>query len=86
MELPLPPPGADGVADSLIAFARRRGVAVDDELPIAAQLAAIEPSPLVPHPMALVAGAVMALVFRHDRTLAAPVPPDADGLTADRTF
>lgn len=70
------------LADSLIALARRRGVTVPDEGSIAALLAAIEPRPLIPHPLLLVAGAVMAVAFRYDRSLSAPAddghPPSAD--------
>ncbi|MCG5243508.1 hypothetical protein [Azospirillum doebereinerae] len=89
---PLPLPAS--LADSLLALARRRGVAVADDGSlggpdgvsndgsIATLLAAIEPRPLIPHPLLLVAGAVMAVAFRHDRRLAVPpagdAPPSAD--------
>lgn len=73
-----------GLADSLTALARRRGAVVSDDDTIAGLLASIEPSPLIPHPLLLVAGAVMAFAFRHDRGFAAPPdetfdsPPSAD--------
>lgn len=72
------------LADSLLALARRRGVTVADDGSVAGLLAAIEPRPLIPHPLLLVAGAVMAVAFRHDRALAEPPddapdpPPSAD--------
>lgn len=68
-------PGAS-LADSLLALARRRGVAVPEDGSVAGLLAALDPNPLIPHPLLLVAGAVMAVAFRHDRALALP-PADA---------
>jgi len=92
----LPPsPLPASLADSLLALARRRGVAVADDGSlgglddgsIATLLAAIEPRPLIPHPLLLVAGAVMAVAFRHDRRLAAPPAGDADDSpSADCSF
>ncbi len=82
----LPPAGAGSVADSVTAFARRRGVPVDDETSILDLLSALDPSPMLPHSMVLVAGSVMARAFRHDRTLAEPEPPEAGSSTADRSF
>nr|WP_255636228.1 hypothetical protein [Azospirillum sp. 412522] len=64
------------LADSLLALARRRGVAVPEDGSVTGLLAALDPNPLIPHPLLLVAGAVMAVAFRHDRALA--LPP-ADG-------
>ncbi|AWK88267.1 hypothetical protein DEW08_19410 [Azospirillum thermophilum] len=85
--VPPPDPSSQaGVADSLVALARRRGIDVTDDLPIVALLEAIDPAPLVPHRMVLVAGAVMALAFRHDRSLAAAAADPGDGPTADRSF
>ena len=81
-----PPAGAGSVADSVTAFARRRGVPADDETSILDLLTALDPNPVLPHSMVLVAGSVMARAFRHDRTLAEPEPPDAGRSTADRSF
>ncbi|SMF86783.1 hypothetical protein SAMN02982917_6058 [Azospirillum oryzae] len=64
------------LADSLLALARRRGVAVPEDGSVAGLLSALDPNPLIPHPLLLVAGAVMAVAFRHDRALALP-PADA---------
>lgn len=66
------------LADSLLALARRRGVAVPEDGSVAGLLASLDPNPLIPHPLLLVAGAVMAVAFRHDRALALPPadPPD----------
>ncbi|MGA1859815.1 hypothetical protein VH569_27840 [Azospirillum sp. 11R-A] len=64
------------LADSLLALARRRGVAVPEDGSVAGLLAVLDPNPLIPHPLLLVAGAVMAVAFRHDRALALP-PADA---------
>ena len=66
------------LADSLLALARRRGVAVPEDGSVAGLLSALDPNPLIPHPLLLVAGAVMAVAFRHDRALALP-PADASG-------
>ncbi|WP_247873089.1 hypothetical protein [Azospirillum sp. TSH64] len=68
-------PGAS-LADSLLALARRRGVTVPEDGSVAGLLAVLDPNPLIPHPLLLVAGAVMAVAFRHDRALALP-PADA---------
>ena len=68
---PNPGPSAS-LADSLLALARRRGVAVPEDGSVAGLLAALDPNPLIPHPLLLVAGAVMAVAFRHDRALALP--------------
>ncbi|KAA0572956.1 hypothetical protein FZ983_30955 [Azospirillum sp. B21] len=73
-DIPAGPPAS--LADSLLALARRRGAAVPEDGSIAGLLGAIDPNPLIPHPLLLVAGAVMAVAFRHDRALA--LPP-ADG-------
>ena len=83
-----PPAGAGAVADSVTAFARRRGVPADDETPILDLLSALDPNPVLPHSMVLVAGSVMARAFRHDRTLAEPdlESHDAGRSTADRSF
>ncbi|MCW2239919.1 hypothetical protein [Azospirillum canadense] len=81
-----PHPTSNGVADSLTAIARRRGVPVDDDTTILALLAALAPNPLVPHRMVLVAGSVLAGAFRHDRTLAEPDPDPAGHPAADRSF
>ncbi|CAO3437456.1 hypothetical protein [Azospirillum doebereinerae] len=90
METPPPSPLPASLADSLLALARRRGVAVAedglDDGSVAKLLAAIEPRPLIPHPLLLVAGAVMAVAFRHDRRLAAPPAGDADSPSADCSF
>ncbi|WP_148219771.1 hypothetical protein [Azospirillum sp. B510] len=67
---------AAGLADSLLALARRRGVVVAEDGSVAGLLAAIDTNPLIPHPLLLVAGAVMAVAFRHDRALGLP-PADA---------
>ncbi|PWC37808.1 hypothetical protein [Azospirillum sp. TSO35-2] len=72
---PESPPAS--LADSLLALARRRGVAVPEDGSIAGLLAAIDPNPMIPHPLLLVAGAVMAVAFRHDRALALPPADDA---------
>ncbi|NUB02992.1 hypothetical protein GBZ48_27540 [Azospirillum melinis] len=64
------------LADSLLALARRRGVAVPEDGSVAGLLAVLDPNPMIPHPLLLVAGAVMAVAFRHDRALALP-PADA---------
>jgi type III secretion system FlhB-like substrate exporter len=82
------PGGSSGVvADSLLAHARRHRPRLGDDSPIAELLAAIEPQPLVPHGMVLIAGAVMAMAFRHDRSLAAPGPAaDGDTASTDRSF
>ncbi|WP_372395971.1 hypothetical protein ABMY26_12120 [Azospirillum sp. HJ39] len=73
---------ADGppasLADSLLALARRRGAAVPEDGSVAGLLAAIDPNPMIPHPLLLVAGAVMAAAFRHDRALAAPPADEPD--------
>ena len=74
---PAPSPSAS-LADSLLALARRRGVAVPEDGSVAGLLAALDPNPLIPHPLLLVAGAVMAVAFRHDRALALPAA-DASG-------
>ncbi|PWC80569.1 hypothetical protein TSH100_29215 [Azospirillum sp. TSH100] len=76
---PHPGPSAS-LADSLLAQARRRGVAVPEDGSVAGLLAALDPNPLIPHPLLLVAGAVMAVAFRHDRALAL-LPADASGTT-----
>ncbi|WP_244433587.1 hypothetical protein [Azospirillum sp. B506] len=68
------------LADSLLALARRRGVAVPEDGSLAGLLGALDPNPLIPHPLLLVAGAVMAVAFRHDRALALP-PSDASDAT-----
>jgi type III secretion system FlhB-like substrate exporter len=67
------------LADSLLTLARRRGVAVAEDGSVAGLLAALDPNPLIPHPLLLVAGAVMAVAFRHDRALALPPADSADG-------
>jgi Uncharacterized homolog of the cytoplasmic domain of flagellar protein FhlB len=84
----LPPAGAGCVADSVTAFARRRGVPADDETSIVDLLSALDHNPLLPHRMVLVAGSVMARAFRHDRTLAEPdlESQGASRSTADRSF
>ncbi|WP_247879883.1 hypothetical protein [Azospirillum sp. TSA6c] len=64
------------LADSLLALARRRGVAVPEDGSVAGLLSVLDPNPLIPHPLLLVASAVMAVAFRHDRALALP-PADA---------
>ena len=86
---PASPPAS--LADSLLALARRRGVAVPEDGSVAGLLAALDPNPLIPHPLLLVAGAVMAVAFRHDRALALPLadasrtaPPSAP--SADYSF
>ncbi|WP_434624461.1 hypothetical protein [Azospirillum sp. B2RO_4] len=66
------------LADSLLALARRRGVAVPEDGSVTGLLAALDPNPLIPHPLLLVAGAVMAVAFRHDRALALPSADAAD--------
>ncbi|WP_247893827.1 hypothetical protein [Azospirillum endophyticum] len=71
-------PGAS-LADSLLALARRRGAAVPEDGSVAGLLAALDPNPLIPHPLLLVAGAVMAVAFRHDRALALPPADGIDG-------
>ncbi|MBK3736614.1 hypothetical protein GAY29_26680 [Azospirillum brasilense] len=86
-----PPAGVSGMADSVTAFARRRGVTVDDETAVVTLLNALDPSPLVPHRMVLVAGSVLANAFRHDRLQGdRPLERDDDSdhstLTADRFF
>ncbi|WP_286192173.1 hypothetical protein [Roseomonas genomospecies 6] len=81
-----PPAGAAGVADSVTAFARRRGVTVDDETAIVTLLNALDPNPLVPHRMVLVAGSVLANAFRHDRSQDGRDDSDRSSLTADRFF
>ncbi len=73
---PQPPILPASLADSLLALARRREVPVTDDGSVAGLLAALEPRPLIPHPLLLVAGAVLAVAFRHDRALADP-PDDA---------
>ncbi len=80
--IPAEPPAS--LADSLLALARRRGAAVPEDGSIAGLLGAIEPNPLIPHPLMLVAGAVMAVAFRHDRALALPPAdgPDAPSSSA----
>ena len=84
---PVPAPaGAAGVADSVTAFARRRGVTVDDETAIVTLLNALDPNPLVPHRMVLVAGSVLANAFRHDRLEDGRDDSDPSSLTADRFF
>ena len=80
---PLPPPGGS-VADSLLDFARRRGVPVSEESAVADLLAAIDPQPLLPQPLVLVAGAVLAIAFRYDRMMAEPAAAEAP--FADRSF
>jgi type III secretion system FlhB-like substrate exporter len=75
----------ENVADRLLDLARRRGVEAGDERTIVELLGLIEPAPLVPHRLALVAGAVLAMAFRHDRDLAAPDAPAAR-LSADRSL
>ncbi|HYH18977.1 MAG TPA: hypothetical protein VD995_10205 [Azospirillum sp.] len=82
---PTTAPGAPGVADSLLDFARRRGIAAGDDRSIVELLGLIEPAPLVPHRLALVAGAVLAMAFRYDRDLAAPAP-SGERLSADRSL
>ena len=84
---PVPAPaGAAGVADSVTAFARRRGVTVDDETAIVTLLNALAPNPLVPHRMVLVAGSVLANAFRHDRSHPDGRDDSDSSLTADRFF
>lgn len=73
------------LADSLLDLARRRGVDAGDDRSIIELLALIEPAPLVPHRLALVAGAVLAMAFRYDRDLAAP-DPSVGHLSADRSL
>lgn len=75
-DAPADPPAS--LADSLLALARRRGVAVPEDGSVAGLLSALDPNPLIPHPLLLVAGAVMAVAFRHDRALALP-PADGSG-------
>ncbi|MGQ9369337.1 hypothetical protein [Azospirillum sp. ST 5-10] len=78
---PLPPAGAAAsLADSLIALARRRGVPPADDATILDVLAALEPHPLIPHELLLVAGTVLAGAFRQDRLLAEPPAGPADDL------
>ncbi|ANC92699.1 hypothetical protein A6A40_12855 [Azospirillum humicireducens] len=86
---PASPPAS--LADSLLALARRRGATVPEDGSIAGLLAAIEPTPLIPHPLLLVAGAVMAVAFRHDRALAQPPAdgpdaPPSSAASADLSF
>lgn len=84
--VPVPAARTDSIADSVTAFAHRRGVPVDEETTILTLLSALAPNPLLPHRMVLVAGSVLASAFRHDRTLADP-EPDPSGLpTADRSL
>jgi hypothetical protein len=73
-DTPADPPAS--LADSLLALARRRGVAVPEDGSVAGLLSALDPNPLIPHPLLLVAGAVMAVAFRYDRALSLP-PADA---------
>ncbi len=83
-----PHPPAANVADSLVAFVKRHGIPVDEDSAITDLLAAMEPRPLLPHGLLLIAGTVLAGVFRYDRSLAEPVSDDnADNrLNADRSF
>ncbi|CBS91040.1 hypothetical protein [Azospirillum lipoferum] len=74
--MPAAPPAS--LADSLLVLARRRGATVPEDGSIAGLLAAIEPTPLIPHPLLLVAGAVMAVAFRRDRALALPPADEPD--------
>jgi len=67
---------ASDTVRSLMAQARRRGIAVDDETPVLSFLEALSDTPLVPHRTAIVAGAVVAEVFRHER--------EAEAIEADR--
>ena len=80
--VPAVPPAS--LAESLLALARRRGAAVPEDGSLAGLLGAIDPNPLIPHPLLLVAGAVMAVAFRHDRALALPPAdgPDAPSSSA----
>lgn len=70
---------ASSLADSLLALARRRGVAVPEDGSVTGLLAVLDPNPLIPHPLLLAAGAVMAVAFRHDRALALPPVDGRDG-------
>ncbi|WP_245593478.1 hypothetical protein [Azospirillum halopraeferens] len=80
-------PPAASLADSLTAMARRHGSTPGDEDSLLDVLAAIESRPLIPHALLLVAGSVMAGVFRFDRDDGAPpADPAADPPSADCSF
>lgn len=71
-------PFADSdIAEALLDYARRRGVAVHDDLSLVALLDALDGDPPVPHRMLLVAGTALSVAFRHDRALAGPDRGDA---------
>lgn len=79
-------PAGGSVADSLVAFARHHGIEVTDELSLIDLLTAINPCPWVPHRTVLIAGAVMAFAFRHERLLGTSASSDAGHLTTDRFY
>lgn len=74
------------IVKSLIAQARRRGIVVDEEMPIVAFLQALDPTPRIAHRLTLAAGAVMAEVFRHERELAESGTTDGDRHSTDCTL
>jgi type III secretion system FlhB-like substrate exporter len=81
------PSSAVGIADSLLAHARRHAPRLSEDSAITDLLTAIDPQPFVPHEVMLIAGTVMAVAFRHDRSLSEPAPADLDEFpTADRSF
>ncbi len=87
MTEPQPHAPAANVADSLVAFVKRCGIPVDEDSAITDLLAAVEPRPLLPHGLLLIAGTVLAAAFRYDRSMAEPASADADNrLNADRSF
>lgn len=74
------------IIKSLIAQAKRRGIVVDEDMPIVAFLQALDPTPRVSHRLTLAAGAVMAEVFRHERELASSGAPDSERHSTDCSF
>ncbi|HYG86975.1 MAG TPA: hypothetical protein VD978_12015 [Azospirillum sp.] len=85
--MPMSGPSGGTVVDRLTELARRRGIDATADTPVADLLAVIDPQALVPQHLVLMAGAVMAFVFRYDRMLADPASDDADELPiADRSI
>jgi type III secretion system FlhB-like substrate exporter len=81
-----PVPAMGETVRTLMAQARRRGIVVDDEMPIAGFLQALDDDPLVPHRLMMVAGAVLAHVFRHERELSQGDRSDRDRPSTDCSF
>ena len=84
--MPKPGPSGAAVLDRLTEVARRRGIDAAADTPVADLLAAIDPQALVPQHLVLMAGAVMAFVFRYDRMLAEPAPDAGELPITDRSI